>query len=1332
MKFHALAVVVLAMLVIRPFATAQGCYTPITSWTVDLSYSGSGGGSCMSGSGTCTVNESASASNLNLSLFSLSCSTVAWCVNPSGGSCGISSTNVTAQVNDTWVTPCPAGETSQYSGVDSGAFIEWGLEIQIPGTYLFGGIAAGNGTATNTDCFGDTTQYTQLVDAGTDTVPSFSLPSNIDPLSETSYDFTAPDWLQASTNWSLSFTATPNYNTDTDCKEDGNSSIGCSNQSLGEDVPVVGTGFRLHYQSDRTSGAGGNSIATSVASMLGGWTLSVYHAYDPATNTLFLGDGGQRNGSQLGTPLSYNGNLLVTSEDGSEVYVFTTAGQHLQTVRPLTGALEYQFAYDTAGKLITVTDANGNVTTIHRNTSEVATSIVSPYGQSTTLTMDGNGFLSQVTGPLGKSTVLVNTANGLLTSRTDANGNTFTYTYDGTGRLINDADPLGGYTAATRNNATSGLGWTVGQTTAMGRTSSYQTTVTAPWVMTPTSTFSKQQLNTWPDGLQVSASTNLQNGQLSESFALPDGMKDSTMLGPDTVWGLQRPVATSEALTQGTLTMNMTGSRTIILSTAGNPFSVATQGDIGMVNGRTFASNYSALTHTRVNTSPVGRTLTLGLDSLERVSSTQIQGLTATVFAYDSHGRLLSTTQGTRKTMFGYNSHGFLASIIDPLALKTSFAYDADGHLTATTLPDGRVIRYTYDPNGNLTSVAPPGKSAHSFTYNAVNLLDAYTPPAVSGTGSTTYAYDLDRELTTITRPDGLQTNYGYDTAGRLIYISTPTGGTNFTYNSTTGDLAIAVRGTEKIAYGYNGPLRTKSTWTGTIAGSVGRSYNNNFWVTGQTINGANGVAFQHDNDGLLTKAGSLAIKRSSKNGLITGTTLGAATDTRSYNGFGELIGYTASIEGVTAYSVQFTRDADGRISGKTEVIGAATNTYAYSYDLAGRLTAAAKNTTTDTYSYDSNSNRMSATTPSGTASGTYDAQDRLLTYGNTFFTYTANGELTSQAIGTQKTTYKYDVLGNLISVNLPNATKITYLVDAENHRVGKEVNGVLQIGFLYDGDMVVAQLNGSDQLVTQFVYATGSTSPDYMVTGGVTYRIFSDHLGSPVLVVNTATGAVAEQISYDEFGNVIADTNPGFQPFGFAGGLYDQDTKLVRFGSRDYNSALGRWTVKDPIRFAGKDANFYGYVVDDPVNLLDPSGLDWKYNQPTGQLTHSVDGGNPDGGATVVDTGYSGHGTGVNNSSMQSVPNTGPIPQGTYTIQTQQNNTTSSGTSLPASMRITMPDGGSTLLTLPDGGTRSGFLIHGDNSQANQSASHGCIILQKSTRDNIGNSGDHTLIVDP
>jgi RHS repeat-associated protein len=62
--------------------------------------------------------------------------------------------------------------------------------------------------------------------------------------------------------------------------------------------------------------------------------------------------------------------------------------------------------------------------------------------------------------------------------------------------------------------------------------------------------------------------------------------------------------------------------------------------------------------------------------------------------------------------------------------------------------------------------------------------------------------------------------------------------------------------------------------------------------------------------------------------------------------------------------------------------------------------------------------------------------------------------------------------------------------------------------------------------------------------------------------------------------------------PFGFAGGLHDRETGLVKFGFRDYDPAIGRWVAKDPIFFAGGDVDLYGYVLGDPVGLVDPWGL--------------------------------------------------------------------------------------------------------------------------------------------
>ncbi|HKO89768.1 MAG TPA: RHS repeat-associated core domain-containing protein, partial [Polyangiaceae bacterium] len=189
-------------------------------------------------------------------------------------------------------------------------------------------------------------------------------------------------------------------------------------------------------------------------------------------------------------------------------------------------------------------------------------------------------------------------------------------------------------------------------------------------------------------------------------------------------------------------------------------------------------------------------------------------------------------------------------------------------------------------------------------------------------------------------------------------------------------------------------------------------------------------------------------------------------------------------------------------------------------------------------------------------------------------------------------TSFDYDSLGNLAAVTLPGGSAIRYLTDARGRRVQRSVDGTVTHAWLYQSDLnPVAELDATGAVVSRFVYASRAHIPDFMVRGGTTYRIVSDLRGSVRLVVNAANGTVAQRIDYGPFGEVVADSSPGFQPFGFAGGLYDSSTGLVHFGARDYDAEVGRWTSKDPIGFAGGQNNLYGYVANDPVNAIDPEG---------------------------------------------------------------------------------------------------------------------------------------------
>ncbi len=873
--------------------------------------------------------------------------------------------------------------------------------------------------------------------------------------------------------------------------------------------------------------------------------------------------------------------IAVADESGGALYIFDASGRHLRTLNTLTGAILRTFSYDAAGYLISTTDADGNVLQIERDPAEHPLAIVAPGGQRTQFSLDGAGYLSTITNAANETTTLVHSGTGLLGSLEAPRGGIHRFGYDADGRLSTDSDPANGSTTLSRAGTTEAF--TVTRTTAEGRMSH---------LAVNTSAAGSDHSDIGTDGLLSQIHFDQSQAVTSSTS---DGMTATVASISDPRFGLQS--ATGAAVTMSApsgLSLSASSKQIASLSDKKNPLSLTGLTETLSVNGRTTTNVFDAIARRWTVTSPLGRKTITSVSSVGRPTQYQIGNLAPTAFGYDARGRLASVNISSRSSGFTYDDANRLTAATDPLGRSIGFTYDAADRISTETLPDGRVIGFAYDVNGNVTSVTPTSRPAHTFLFTPVDLLSTYTPPPIAGTGSTQYTWNRDHQLTLLTRPDTTTISFGYDGAGRLSSLASAMGTQTFTYDPARGHLvSSSTPDGNTMTYSYDGSLLTGVGSTGGVSAAVGFTYDNDFRVASEMVNGGNRVTFLYDADSLLTHAGDLTLMRDAQAGLLTGTTIGQVSDNFTRNEFGEVTGYTASVNGTPLLGITYTRDGEGRIAGSTETVnGVATAPIGYEYDTAGRLVrVTSAGATTAECTYDGNSNRATYVDLSGSRAATYDTQDRLLSYGDSTYAYSASGELQSRTTLGQTTTFTYDALGNLRTVGIPGRT-ITYVIDAQNRRVGKKVDGVLVKGWVYADQLhIVAETDGAGAVVSRFVYGSRANTPDYMIRGGITYRIISDHLGSPRFVVNTADGTIAEAITYDPFGAILTDTAPGFQPFAFAGGLYDSDTALIRFGARDYDPLTSRWTTKDPLSFGAGDANLYGYALSDPIDFTDPNG---------------------------------------------------------------------------------------------------------------------------------------------
>ena len=824
--------------------------------------------------------------------------------------------------------------------------------------------------------------------------------------------------------------------------------------------------------------------------------------------------------------------LPIPSEKDPEIYYFDKTGRHLRTQHSLTGATLYEFGYDAEGFLVTVTDGDGNVTTIERDSQGKPTAVVGPYGHRTTFNLDSNGYLSRITNPANESFLFAYSDAGLMSQMTDARGNICRFSYDALGRLTRDENPAGGSIDLARTDDVNG--YTVVKKTALNRQTSYR--VEQPLVGP------KKIVNTFPGGATTTSTTG-NDGTKSVTFT--DGNIASTLLAPDPRFGMLAPFETSRAITTpGGLTLNATRQKNVVLADPLNPFSIERQSTILGLNGKNYSFATDVLGRRLDTLSPESRSSSLTFDNQGRMLTYQPAGISPLTRQYDSLGRLTDIAQGDVSMILGYDNLGRVSTRTDAGGKIHSYDYDNANRRTKTTLPSGRFYQFGYNTNSNLVSVTMPKGGIYGLEYTPKGRLSSFTPP--DGVPFS-YTYNRDDDLEKIKLPGGREANYTYDLSGRPSLLTYPEATIGFSYADATARVSTLSRSqsipgfNQTIAYSYDGPLITSADWSGITTGKYMYQYNNDLRLISMQLDSGPSIGLGYDNDGLLTTNGPFTYLRSGSLGATSRITDGNMTIDHTYDLSGRLAGKTFNVNSTAVYSFMITWNNQNRISRKVENLLGTVNTYDYIYNDDGELIRVDQGgATIETYDYDGNGNRIL----SNSTEAQYDPQDRLVRLGEVSYTFSNDGFLVTRG----SDNFTYSTAGEFTRANI-SSQAVDYAYDGYGRLVARrDAAGTSQYlyGHPYNRFRITATRSGSGEL-TQYFYDTAHTLFAFE-RGGSRFYVAADQVGSPRVIVD-ATGTPLKVIAYDSYGRILSDTNPSYDlTHGFAGGIRDPLTGLLRF----------------------------------------------------------------------------------------------------------------------------------------------------------------------------------------
>ncbi|WP_280790427.1 DUF6443 domain-containing protein [Pedobacter petrophilus] len=539
--------------------------------------------------------------------------------------------------------------------------------------------------------------------------------------------------------------------------------------------------------------------------------------------------------------------------------------------------------------------------------------------------------------------------------------------------------------------------------------------------------------------------------------------------------------------------------------------------------------------------------------------------------------------------------------------------YDAFGRVVLTGLEKNNTMSRATIQNNYIDLMADPiweerttsrsdgytvrthpmaGEEYENIEYHTVNYYDNYEIEGIPNNESANYR-KMIKGLLTAQKIRVLGTNNFlwmvnyYDNEGRLAKI--------YKQHYLSGNVNTSNYDIITNSYSFVGEL-TASTkehhttgGTTTIADRYEYDHVGRPIASFQSINGQTAVTVSHK---VYNELGQLKEKRLHNDVQITGL---------AYNERGWMTGSTSNEFSMELkYNNGTLPQFNGNIANQIYTNGTS-NTFTYSYDKLNRLTESAAANLGESISYDVMGNVTSLSRDGfGTNSYSSYTGNRLNTiigFTNSNYAYDANGNLISDS--EKDITLSYNHLN--LPQNISGSQNITYTYDATGNKLAKTSNGNTRNyvnGIEYNG-------NAIDMIHTEEGIAQNNG-------GNYSYHYnLSDHLGNVRYTFDIYNGAVRrlQQDDYYAFGLRKASVG-GTNKYLYNGKELQEELGQYDYGARFYDPVIARWNVIDPLAEKFYSVNPYNYTDNNPVNNIDPDGMETYYGQEAQDRFRQIQGG--------------------------------------------------------------------------------------------------------------------------